>query len=134
MFVIFISIIYATGICNHYFTSVHLCRNHIFILQYLYDIIALITIQEKIMFTSKEIRLCSVPYFNIIQICDIYIELQSNNTGHCWIIQKCNGTVQLHHKRNSQDPYYHKQKRVFTVSKAIAAIMAHDEYVLKTDP
>lgn len=83
------------------------------------------------MFTSKDIRLCSNSYFNIIKICETFIELQSKNTGHYWIIQKCNKVIQLHHKHNCTDPYYHKQKKVFTVEKAIVAIMSHDTYVLK---
>lgn len=83
------------------------------------------------MFTSKDIRLCSDSYFSIIKLCDTFIELKSNNTGHYWIIQKNNGSVQLHHKHNSTDPYYHKQKKVFTVAKAIDAIMSHDTYILQ---
>lgn len=85
------------------------------------------------MLTSKDVRLCSDKYFILIQQqTDSIIELQSKNTKHCWVIQKCNGYTMLHHKHKKNDPYYHKHRKVLNVTQAISQIKSHDEYVLNS--
>ena len=39
------------------------------------------------MFTSKEVRLITQDYFRLIRITEDYYEVQSKNTGHCWVIK-----------------------------------------------
>ena len=85
------------------------------------------------MFTQKDIRLCSDPYFTVLRMCleDNYIELKSKNTSHCWIIKKIAAKTTLYHKHSETDAYYHKHSLMFTVSQAIEQIKSHDTYVLE---
>lgn len=83
------------------------------------------------MLTSKDIRLCSENYFIVIrQQSEMIIEIQSKNTKHCWLVQKCDGYTMLHHKHAKKDPYYHKHRKVLNVAQAISEIKSHDDYVL----
>lgn len=87
------------------------------------------------MFTKKELSLISDSYFSILCTSETFIELKSNNTGHCWIIQKHfhqgKFPIWLHHKHKQNDPYYHKHWQTFTVALAVQSIKSHDDYELK---
>lgn len=92
--------------------------------------------EERItsMFSNYEKKLCADVYFSIRRIEEEYIEIQSKNTRHCWLLHKPEGStypVILYHKHKSNDPYFHKQCPLFTVKRAIQIIKEHDAYVLK---
>lgn len=87
------------------------------------------------MFSDYEKRLCNDFYFLVLREDERFIEIQSKNTRHCWIIQKqTNSTnhkpVILYHKHHLKDPYYHKQYATLTVKHAIQIVKEHDAYIL----
>jgi hypothetical protein len=84
------------------------------------------------LFTKKELSLFKSDYFKILKIYENYIEIQSLNTEHCWIIQKTQSKpmVVLHHKHLLQDKYYHKHYYGRTTKDAYKQIISHDAYVL----
>ena len=79
-----------------------------------------------IIFTQKEYSLINSSYFRIIRETENYLEFQSKNTKHCWIIQK--------HSFESSKKHpifiYHKHWECYTVFQAIESIKGHDKYVL----
>lgn len=84
------------------------------------------------MFTQPEIRLLKNTCLKIIRQSDDFIELQSMQTGHCWIIKKIQSRrkIVLHHKHSLDAKYYHKQSEFITVKQAIDEIKDHDIYIL----
>lgn len=86
------------------------------------------------MFTKKDHRLLSSPYFRLIRQTDAFYEIQSLNTGHCWIIRKHhssgNSPVIIYHKHTLKTPYYHKHGQSYTVQSAVQQIKSHDAYQL----
>ena len=88
------------------------------------------------MFTNREKRLIDNPYFSVIRETDSFIEFQSKNTKHCWIIHRHSFQSSLYpliiyHKHTIKTEYYHKHWTTYTVAQAISSIKNHDEYVLK---
>ncbi len=86
------------------------------------------------MFTKKEIAQLTDPYFYVIRITENFYEVQSRNTGHCWLIMKTpqgspKKPVVLYHKHRISD-YYHVQRELYTVSQALSTLKNHDSYVL----
>ncbi len=75
-------------------------------------------------------------YFSQIRKTEDFIEVQSKNTNHCWVIKKSlsnqSGKILLFHKHSLKDSYYHKQtkKPLLSVKQAIELIQSHDDYVL----
>lgn len=86
------------------------------------------------MFTKKECSLISDSYFRVIRQTDDFIEFQSKNTCHCWIIKKTSSEIQtlikIYHKHTPNTPYYHMQSSSRTVTSAIENIKNHDQYVI----
>lgn len=87
------------------------------------------------MFSDYEKRLCHDFYFLVLREEERFIEIQSKNTRHCWIIQKRSSLtnhkpVILYHKHHLSDPYYHKQYATLTVKHAIQILKEHDAYIL----
>ena len=86
------------------------------------------------MFTNKEKRLLGGGYFTIIREEENYIEVESRNTGHCWIIFKKtydqDKPVVLYHKHRKTDAWYHEHWRTWTVKAAVHSIKSHDSYVV----
>lgn len=86
------------------------------------------------MFTNKDYSLINNCYFNILRQTENFIEIQSLNTKHCWIIKKqvCTSSypIILYHKHTAATPYYHKHRGYNKISKAIEEIKKHDTYVL----
>lgn len=84
------------------------------------------------MFSGKERRLLSAPYFRLIRQIDNFYEIQSRNTGHFWIIQKNRASqrypVTIYHKHTQDTPYYHRHGQSYTVSSALKQIESHDIY------
>ena len=84
------------------------------------------------MFSRKEQRLLSAPYFRLIRQTDNFYEIQSKNTGHFWIIQKNRISqrypVAVYHKHTQNTPYYHRHGQSYTVSSALQQIESHDIY------
>lgn len=62
-----------------------------------------------------------------------YIEVQSRDTLHCWIIKKIrtnkDSHIILHHKHPKQR-HYHEHDKVLTVEEAVNLILRHDQYVI----
>ncbi len=85
---------------------------------------------NEVPFRPKDIKLLSDSYFRIIRITEAFIELQSVNTSHCWIIKKHEGYMLLFHKHSKRDCYYHKHKTIYSIKAAISEIKSHDSYVL----
>lgn len=89
-----------------------------------------------IIFTRKEYALINSSYFRIIRETENYLEFQSKNTNHCWIIQKHSfesskkHPIFIYHKHSPKTPYYHKHWECYTVTQAIESIKSHDKYVL----
>lgn len=84
------------------------------------------------MIINKEI--IQDKYFTILRIEDRYIELLSNNTGHCWIIQRTRADkykYKLYHKHTKNDQYYHLQCKNSSFEAIIVSIKSHDKFVLK---
>lgn len=85
------------------------------------------------MFSIVEKRLIDKQYFEIIRETEDFIEVRSQNTKHCWIIQKqlseCGRKVYLYHKHSINDPYYHQHYKAYTVKQAVCNIIEHDEYI-----
>lgn len=86
------------------------------------------------MFTNKEKRLIGKDYFTVIRETERYIEFLSNNTKHCWIVQKNPGSmdmpVMVYHKHSWKTDYYHRHWKTWNVAKAVESIKQHDSYVL----
>jgi hypothetical protein len=86
-------------------------------------------------FTLPDKRLLNNSYFSVIRSCDDFFEIKSNNTGHCWIINKVisktSFPITLYHKHNIKEAYYHLQSdKCSTVRSALDIIYQHDEYIL----
>lgn len=86
------------------------------------------------MFTKKELSLIHSNYFIIHKLIDDFVELQSINTNHLWIIKKLHRPnkypIQIFHKHGQHIPYYHKHSTAISVYQAIQQIISHDNYVL----
>ena len=84
------------------------------------------------MFTQKECRLLSAPYFRLVRQTDTFYEIQSKNTGHFWIIKKTQTAQQnpiiIYHKHTRETPYYHKHGKARNVQSALQQIKSHDVY------
>ncbi len=88
------------------------------------------------MFHTKELRLVKNSYFNVIRCVDElgYVEVQSKNTKHYWIIRKLDRNSSkypyiLYHKHPGQ-PYYHCHWKCYQMAQGVNSIMSHDRYVL----
>ena len=88
------------------------------------------------MFTRNEKKLLWEGYFTILREENRFIEVRSNNTGHCWIIFKKvydkKRPITLYHKHAPNKKWYHEHWRGGSVKAAVTNIVAHDEYVLGT--
>ena len=88
--------------------------------------------KDAIMFSRKEHRLLSAPYFRLIRRTDNFYEIQSKNTGHFWIIQKNRISqrypVTVYHKHTQNTPDYHRHGQSYTVSSALQQIESHYIY------
>ena len=88
--------------------------------------------RDAVMFSGKERRLLSAPYFRLIRRTDNFYEIQSKNTGHFWIIQKNRASrrypVTIYHKHTRYTPYYHRHGQSYTVLSALQQIESHDIY------
>lgn len=85
------------------------------------------------MFTRKERALFRDPYFRVIREEEQFVELQSENTKHCWNVFKNqfeqSRKVKIYHKHKESDKYYHDHKLCRTVAEAVEQIKSHDQYV-----
>ncbi len=72
----------------------------------------------------------SKRYFTVLSKNGKNIELQSNNTGHCWklVYEACGYTV--YHK-HSQTEQYHYQTGFGNLYDTILDIVGHDEYQMR---
>lgn len=87
------------------------------------------------MFTRKEMALLRDPYFRVIREEEQFVELQSENTKHCWNVFQNQfeqaRKIKLYHKHKESDKYYHDHRVCRTVSEAVEQIKSHDQYVLE---
>lgn len=75
-------------------------------------------------------------YFKILRVAEDFIEFQSKNTGHCWIIQEMQMgqySYRLYHKHTLNTKYYHIHWHTYRFRDAVKSIKSHDEYVLNTN-
>ena len=86
-------------------------------------------------FTKRELMLVSDSYFEIISEAEMYIELKSINTDHCWNIFKntieAGRHVILYHKYKIDEKHYKKYRDCKTVSEAVDIIRLYDAHVLE---
>lgn len=86
------------------------------------------------MFNQPDNKLLSSSYFTMIRQTEDYVEIQSKNTKHCWIIRKQSfsntAPILIYHKHASSDSYYHKHRYSHSVKSAIQQIKNHDDFVL----
>lgn len=87
------------------------------------------------MFTRKEERMLHDNYFFFVRETEQFIEVRSENTGHCWSVFKNSveapNRVTLYHKHKAKDKYYHRHRECRTVQEAVDQIKSHDRYVLE---
>jgi hypothetical protein len=85
------------------------------------------------MFSNQFLSLFKYQYFSHFTFIDSIIEVQSQNTGHWWKIQKVylpiSNMYRIYHRYSKSQPY-HKQKYVHTPEKAYQMIKSHDTYIL----
>lgn len=109
------------------------CINSIHIPKIIYNYIQK---GEMPIFTRKEYSLIKTGYFNLLRETESYLEFQSKNTKHCWIIYKHSfdsskqHPIFIYHKHTIKTEYYHKHWECYTVAQAVKSIKGHDEYVL----
>ena len=87
----------------------------------------------KSVFTVDELKLFFDPYFRRYAWERDYLEIQSLNTGHFWLLIKDPAAeipVKLLHKYSKNQPYHH-QCGAASIYSAIRKIKKHDDYVLK---
>lgn len=88
------------------------------------------------MFYTKERNLLSDGYFTILREIDNCIIVRSNNTGHCWLLQKMPAEVigwariKIGHKHTIKTAHFHDHAKARNVECAIKMIKDHDDYVL----
>lgn len=81
------------------------------------------------MFTSK--NLLSLPYFTLLSSDENHIELQSNNTKHCWFIDLSTKTFYTLMHKHHMDDEYHIQSAFPSLFDIVLDIVSHDEYQLR---
>ncbi len=87
----------------------------------------------KSVFTADELKSFFDPYFRRYAWEQDYLEIQSLNTGHFWLLIKdpaAETPVKLLHKYRKNQSYHH-QCGAASICSAIKKIKKHDEYVLK---
>lgn len=84
------------------------------------------------MITKSDFSLFETGYFVPLRFCDSYIELQSINTGHCWIVQKLRNRkgVMLHTKDDLYSTVYREHRYCCSIQDALDEIKRQDEYIL----
>lgn len=84
------------------------------------------------MLTNKDISQIYEKDFDFICRTKFYVEFQSKDTKHCWIINKHGSPgeipVWLFHKHSKEEPCYHLHKKHRTVSAALKEVIQHDLY------
>ena len=81
------------------------------------------------MFTTED--LLSLDYFTVLQEGEEQIEIQSNNTRHCWkIVFNGPGFYVLYHKHHIDDPF-HYQCSYPTLFDIVLEIVNHDEFQMR---
>lgn len=84
------------------------------------------------MYVNK--KMITREYFKVLFETDDYIEVMSNNTGHCWVIKQCKSKNDypfiLFHKHSISTQYYHKHWQTISFNQAVRSIKSHDDYVL----
>jgi len=85
------------------------------------------------MYTSTDLSIIHDPYFTILQLSDECCELQSNNTKHCWYIDRHRkGSLILYHKHHIEDPYHYQSAFLsHSLQDCLLDIVNHDEYQLR---
>lgn len=82
-----------------------------------------------VMFTSKD--MLSLDYFNVLSSDDKgNLELQSRNTGHCWMLVHDGHGYSMYHKHLITDNY-HYQTEVGNIYDFVLYVVSHDEYQLR---
>ncbi len=69
-------------------------------------------------------------YFTVLSQNGKSIELQSNNTGHCWNLVYEEGGYTLYHKHHIEENY-HYQTGFGSLYDTILDIVSHDEYQMR---
>ena len=87
------------------------------------------------MFSKSEKKLLENSYFTLLKKNPNYYEVQSNNTKHCWIIEKSSNDDNVHtmHKYREYVKHYHDQCNSNSIRSAIKKIKQHDAYMLTQD-
>ena len=85
------------------------------------------------MIEQSDIEIVDKEYFEIVEIKDFILVLQSRNTGHYWCLLEriYNGcrTFQISHRHHPSDPF-HRQKSKPSIETCCDYIKSHDAYQL----
>jgi len=85
------------------------------------------------MFNSKDMQKIDKVYFNVIRMSEYDIEIQSENTGHVWLLHSTenedNGNCIIFHKHNKKHPY-HRHGSAGSMATAVRNIKSHDKWQL----
>ena len=88
----------------------------------------------KSVFTVDELKLFFDPYFRRYAWEQDYLEIQSLNTGHFWLLIK-DPTAEipytLLHKHRRKHAYHKQGRRSKSIESAIRKIKRHDKYFMK---
>ncbi len=83
------------------------------------------------MFTSTDLSIIHHPYFTILRLDESLCEIQSNNTGHSWLITESrDGYYQLFLCHTALDPY-HDHSAWSSIQDCLLDIVSHDEFQLR---
>lgn len=85
------------------------------------------------MFELKDIQKIDDSYFNVIRISEYDIEIQSENTGHVWLLHSTEnddkGDCIIFHKHNIKHRY-HRHGTAGNMAIAVRNIKSHDKWQL----
>ena len=84
---------------------------------------------------SEELHLLHQrDYFTILSVSESSYEIMSNNTGHCWRLNKEHegrlSFISLYHKHHIEDSW-HYQTDCLNVLETLIYVADHDEYQLR---
>ncbi|SFH76347.1 hypothetical protein SAMN04487830_107114 [Pseudobutyrivibrio sp. OR37] len=65
-------------------------------------------------------------YFKLIRSNNNYVELQSNNTKHYWIINAYSNRVEILHRHSERYEYHKERWRPTSIDNAVKLIISHD--------
>ena len=79
------------------------------------------------MYSPTDLVIITNPYFNVLRIEEEFLEIQSKNTGHYWLIEDKRDYIELYHRYPGNENY-HYQTSFGIIEDALLNIALHDDY------